>query len=183
MTVFDDLSARVRLLTDNITAVERAGTPVDELVGERLDSLARATADFRHAPFRLTHGNSAAMVERFTLGFAGTYFPKETRSLIEQSVRDTAGPGTRMSSQQKATTLADLQGQLRIAEARLEQHRREREASGAEVMPRSGNPGVYLLTDSDLARAVAGLPPEEIVPPDPDNPGGADVFGASAGHI
>lgn len=183
MSTLDDLTARVRVLNAEIAAVERAAVPVDEIVGERLAHLTRAGDDFRRAPFRLPHGNAAAMIERHLLGMMATYFPDQTRDLVEQAARASALPGLRMPAAERDAKLTQLRQQRRIAEARLEQHRREREAAGAEVMARTGDPAVYLLIDSDLARAIAGLPPEEIVPPNPDNPGGADVFGASAGHI
>jgi hypothetical protein len=125
------------------------------------------------------------MIERHLLGMMATYFPDQTRDLVEQAARASALPGLRMPAAERDAKLTQLRQQRRIAEARLEQHRREREAAGAEVMPRTGDPGTYLLTNADLVRAIAGLPPEEVAEPvaDFDHPGGPETFGTSAGRI
>jgi hypothetical protein len=88
MTVLEELAARVRQLTDDIAAVSPAGEPIEALIAERLESLARGTADFKHAPFRLIHGASPGMLERFTLGMMGTFHPQETRAADQQRVEE-----------------------------------------------------------------------------------------------
>jgi hypothetical protein len=160
------LSERVRQLKAEINAVERGREPVQVLVDRALAEVDAARAAFIAAPFKPAIFNPDALrgdsVGRMILSAFAAMMPEQTTAIVQASVleREKAWQGLRLTDAEKIERTDALLAELRKAEARIEMDRRRIEREGAPVMSRRGSPpDIWLLTDSDLERAVQGLPP------------------------
>jgi hypothetical protein len=177
MTALDTkLIARCRQLRQEIKRTEGAQEPVAALVERALGQFDRDVATFR-ASGSILAGTGVAvglsfvvtgsMVHREVMAALGAMpaTAKEARKLVEHRAKAAAESVdiVRMDLATKERRLIELRGELRQSEAQLEQQRRAVELETGKMAARvEDSVAVWMLRDVDLARAVAGQPPEEL---------------------
>ena len=144
-TIDSALTDRVAQLVREIEQIEAARVPIEEEVAAapaHLDAIAaRAEVSPSLWLSPATPPFSVATFEASTLGVWMLIDPEKTRRTItgraERQAR--AWKGLRLSEADKQRRLTKLQHDLRVARARLEQRRREIEATTGEMQARVGD--------------------------------------------